>query len=140
MLELPVRDPCDLCEGMAGREERSVSYRIPALPRGRYRSGPLRARLTDPFHFVDVMRSYTATADFLVGPVVERLPGSDPPQTKADSVRALLLTGGHDHEASFYSLFDGCKGLDRLPVSSSATSAPPLAKPMAPPEPSPEIV
>jgi uncharacterized protein (DUF58 family) len=66
-------------DGLAGREERSVSYRIPALPRGRYRSGPLRARLTDPFHFVDVMRSYTATADFLVGPVIERLPGSDPP-------------------------------------------------------------
>lgn len=22
MIELPVRDPCDLCEGMAGREER----------------------------------------------------------------------------------------------------------------------
>lgn len=69
-------------DGLAGREERSVSYRIPALPRGRYRSGPLRARLTDPFHFVDAMRSYSATADFLVGPVVERLPGSEPPRSQ----------------------------------------------------------
>ena len=36
-----------------------------------------------------------------------------------DNVRALLITGGHDHEASFYSLFDGYKDLGRVPVSSS---------------------
>jgi type 1 glutamine amidotransferase len=53
---------------------------------------------------------------------IKELPGRDPPRTKADDVRALLLTGGHDHEASFYSVFDGCKGLARLPVSSSATA------------------
>jgi hypothetical protein len=39
--------------------------------------------------------------------------------TPQDNVRALLITGGHDHEISFYSLFDGYKDLDRLPVSSS---------------------
>ena len=38
------------------------------------------------------------------------------------TVRALLITGGHDHEAAFYSLFDGYKDLDRLPVSSSDTA------------------
>lgn len=36
-----------------------------------------------------------------------------------DTVRALLITGGHDHEVSFYSLFYGYKDLGRLPVSSS---------------------
>jgi len=43
-----------------------------------------------------------------------------PPQT--DAVRALLVTGGHEHETSFYSLFEGCKNLGRVPVSDSATA------------------
>jgi hypothetical protein len=36
-----------------------------------------------------------------------------------DDVRALLIIGGHEHETSFYSLFDGYKDLGRLPVASS---------------------
>lgn len=36
-----------------------------------------------------------------------------------DHVRALVITGGHEHETSFYSLFDGYKELGRVPVSSS---------------------
>ena len=28
-------------------------------------------------------------------------------------MRALLITGGHDHETSFYSLFEGYKDLAR---------------------------
>jgi type 1 glutamine amidotransferase len=40
----------------------------------------------------------------------------------ADAVRGLLITGGHDHEAAFYSLFDGYKDLDWLPVDTSATA------------------
>ena len=34
----------------------------------------------------------------------------------------LLITGGHDHETSFYSLFDGYKDLPRVPVADSATA------------------
>jgi type 1 glutamine amidotransferase len=37
-------------------------------------------------------------------------------------VRGLLITGGHDHEASFYTLFHGYEDLARLPVTSSATA------------------
>ena len=33
-----------------------------------------------------------------------------------------MITGGHDHEAAFYSLFDGYKDLDWLPVDTSATA------------------
>ena len=36
-----------------------------------------------------------------------------------DNVRALLITGGHEHETSFYSLFNGYNDLGRLPVASS---------------------
>jgi type 1 glutamine amidotransferase len=39
-----------------------------------------------------------------------------------ERVRALLITGGHDHEATFYSLFDGYKDLGRVPVAASATA------------------
>jgi type 1 glutamine amidotransferase len=41
---------------------------------------------------------------------------------KIDPVKGLLITGGHEHEASFYSLFDGQEGLARIPVVSSSTA------------------
>jgi hypothetical protein len=37
-------------------------------------------------------------------------------------VKGLLVTGGHDHEAAFYTIFDGHKDLASLPVVSSATA------------------
>ncbi len=40
----------------------------------------------------------------------------------ADAVRALLITGGHDHETAFYTLFDGYKDLDWMPVAASTTA------------------
>jgi type 1 glutamine amidotransferase len=43
-------------------------------------------------------------------------------QPRADTVRALLITGGHDHETSFYTLFHGYEDLARVPVTSSATA------------------
>jgi type 1 glutamine amidotransferase len=42
------------------------------------------------------------------------------PQPDANAVRTLLITGGHDHEATFYSIFDGFKDLTWTPVSTSA--------------------
>src|SRR6516162_4224245 len=41
------------------------------------------------------------------------------PQPRADAVRGLLITGGHDHETSFYTLFHGYEDLARIPVTSS---------------------
>jgi uncharacterized protein (DUF58 family) len=68
-------------DGLFGRESRTVSYRMPRLPRGRYRAGPLHIRLTDPFHLVDVRRSFTATNEIVVAPVVEALRGVQPPRS-----------------------------------------------------------
>jgi len=45
--------------------------------------------------------------------LLKELPDRDPPRPE-DNVRALLITGGHDHETSFYSLFDGYKDLGRI--------------------------
>jgi uncharacterized protein (DUF58 family) len=67
--------------GLGGREVRTVSYRMPALPRGRYRAGPLRIRLTDPFRMIDVTRSFTATTQFVVTPIVDTLPSVEPPRS-----------------------------------------------------------
>jgi uncharacterized protein (DUF58 family) len=66
---------------LGSHETRTVSYRIPGLGRGRYRVGPLRIRLTDPFRMIDLSRSFTATSDFIVGPVVDPLPAAEPPRS-----------------------------------------------------------
>jgi len=68
-------------DGLFSRESRTVSYRMPRLPRGRYRAGPLHIRLTDPFHLVDVRRSFTAASEIVVAPVVERLRTGEPPRS-----------------------------------------------------------
>src|SRR6478672_7572985 len=68
-------------DGLFSRESRTVSYRMPHLPRGRYRAGPLHIRLTDPFHLVDVRRSFTATSEIVVSPIVDRLRGVEPPRS-----------------------------------------------------------
>ena len=68
-------------DGLLGRETRTVSYRMPRLPRGRYRAGPLHIRLTDPFHLVDVRRSFNATDEIVVAPVVEPLRQVEPPRS-----------------------------------------------------------
>jgi uncharacterized protein (DUF58 family) len=66
---------------LGGHESRTVSYRIPALGRGHYRTGPLRIRLSDPFRMIDLTRSFTATDEFVVAPVIDQLPIADPPRT-----------------------------------------------------------
>jgi type 1 glutamine amidotransferase len=45
-----------------------------------------------------------------------------PTHADNDAVRALLITGGHDHDAAFYGLFDGYPELDRLPVDTAANA------------------
>ena len=41
------------------------------------------------------------------------------PEPKADAVRVLVITGGHDHEAAFYGLFEGYKDIGWAPVDTS---------------------
>lgn len=68
-------------DSLGSHEVRTVSYRMPNLGRGRYRAGPLRIRLSDPFHMIDLTRSFTATTEFLVTPVIDLLPAGEPPRT-----------------------------------------------------------
>ncbi len=41
---------------------------------------------------------------------------------KTNPVRGLLITGGHDHEAAFYTLFAGDDDIAGMPVETSATA------------------
>jgi type 1 glutamine amidotransferase len=41
---------------------------------------------------------------------------------KTGRVKGLLITGGHDHDAAFYTLFDGYDELEQLPILTSATA------------------
>jgi uncharacterized protein (DUF58 family) len=66
---------------LGSHEQRTVSYRMPGLGRGRYRVGPLRIRLNDPFRMIDLTRSFTATSEFVVAPVIDRLPPVEPPRS-----------------------------------------------------------
>ncbi|WP_375498188.1 DUF58 domain-containing protein [uncultured Jatrophihabitans sp.] len=68
-------------DSLSGREARTISYRIPALGRGRYRVGPLRIRLGDPFRMIELTRSFSTITDFLVTPRIDRLPAVDPPRS-----------------------------------------------------------
>jgi uncharacterized protein (DUF58 family) len=68
-------------DSLSGHEARTVSYRLPALGRGRYRAGPLRVRLNDPFRMIDLTRSFTSTNEFVVTPIVEQLPPLEPPRS-----------------------------------------------------------
>ncbi|MGH3268778.1 MAG: DUF58 domain-containing protein, partial [Trebonia sp.] len=68
-------------DSLGSHQVRTVSYRMPNLGRGRYRAGPLRIRLSDPFHMIDLTRSFTATTEFVVTPVVDQLPPVEPPRS-----------------------------------------------------------
>ncbi len=44
------------------------------------------------------------------------------PRPRAGAVRGLVITGGHEHETSFYTIFEGYKDLAGLPVATSGTA------------------
>ncbi len=68
-------------DSLSGHEARTVSYRIPALGRGRYQVGPLHIRLGDPFGMIELTRSFSTTTEFLVAPRLDRLLANDPPRS-----------------------------------------------------------
>jgi len=95
---------------LRNRESRTVSYRIPRLPRGRYRIGPLQIRLTDPFGLVEVTRSFTATSEFVTAPAIERLGPADLPRTDdrggSGSSHSIGSQGAEDASTRQYRIGD----------------------------------
>jgi type 1 glutamine amidotransferase len=51
------------------------------------------------------------------------LPAAEAPRHPAKALRALLITGGHDHDAVFYSLFhNNLEEMDALPIDTAANA------------------
>lgn len=55
-------------------DRRTIRYVVRSSARGRYRIGPLRLRLTDPFGLVELTRGFTAVDQLIVTPLVHPLP------------------------------------------------------------------
>src|SRR5215207_2164118 len=55
-------------------QHRTVRYPVRSEARGRYRIGPLRLRLADPFGLVELTRSFSAVDRLTVVPLVQPLP------------------------------------------------------------------
>jgi type 1 glutamine amidotransferase len=58
--------------------------------------------------------------EWAVSGAVTLPPALGPSGPGRDSVKALLITGGHDHDAAFYGLFRGYTDIGRLPVDTAA--------------------
>ncbi len=56
------------------RYRRDVDYPLRGRIRGRYRTGPLRVRTTDPFGLVQLDRQFNATSEVLITPEIVPLP------------------------------------------------------------------
>jgi uncharacterized protein (DUF58 family) len=80
-----------------------VEYRLPALPRGRFRIGPLRARLGDPLGMVELVRTFSAATEVVIVPRLEPLDGAG-------------LLGGHDELGASGAGITGALGADDLTV------------------------
>ena len=66
--------PRFVVDRLAMRSARSVAYTLNCDHRGRYRIGPLRMRLVDPFGLCELTRSFSATQRLVVTPRIEQLP------------------------------------------------------------------
>lgn len=68
------RPPRFTVHRFAGEWRREISYPMAGLMRGRFRTGPLTVRATDPFHLVKLDRRFSATSEVQITPRVVPLP------------------------------------------------------------------
>lgn len=89
---------------------REISYAVRSDVRGRYILGPLSVRLTDPFGFVELSRSFAARSALVVTPVIHQLPttslSGDWSGTGDSRPRAFAATGTEDITVREYRLGD----------------------------------
>ncbi len=68
------RPPRFTVHRFAGKWRREITYPLAGLMRGKYRTGPLTVRATDPFGLVKLDRRFSATSDVMVTPRIVPLP------------------------------------------------------------------
>jgi uncharacterized protein (DUF58 family) len=84
-------------------QHRTVRYPVRSDARGRYRIGPLRLRLADPFGLVELTRSFTAVDQLTVVPAVQALPAvrmGGAWETGGESVSRSVAIRGDDDAAT----------------------------------------
>jgi type 1 glutamine amidotransferase len=77
---------------------------------------------TSAMHEPQTMALFTRACEWAATGKVTLPADLRPSRPARDAVRALLITGGHDHEAAFYSLFVGHDDIDWLPVDTAANA------------------
>lgn len=85
--------------GLPRRGLVELAYELRGAGRGRYDLGPARVRLRDPFGLAERMRRVGETAELVVYPRVERLPGGAPMaprQGEGSAHRRTLLHAGDE--------------------------------------------
>jgi hypothetical protein len=92
------------------RWSRSMTYPVRSEVRGRYAIGPLSVRLSDPFGFVELTRSFSSRASLIVTPAVVPLPptvlSGDWSGTGDNRPRAFAAAGTEDVTVREYRLGD----------------------------------
>jgi uncharacterized protein (DUF58 family) len=69
------RTPRFTAQHFTGEWRRDITYPLAGTQRGRYTTGPLTVRASDPFGMVNLDRRFTATSDVMVTPRIVPLPG-----------------------------------------------------------------
>lgn len=92
------------------RWHREMTYTLRSDVRGRYTLGPLSVRLSDPFGFVELSRSFQARTALVVTPVIHALPSTslsgDWSGTGDNRPRAFAAAGSEDITVREYRLGD----------------------------------
>jgi Protein of unknown function DUF58 len=92
------------------RWSRAMTYPVRSEVRGRYAIGPLSVRLSDPFGFVELTRSFSSRASLVVTPTVIPLPplvlSGDWSGTGDNRPRAFAAAGTEDVTVREYRLGD----------------------------------
>lgn len=92
------------------RWHRGMTYSVRSDVRGRYVLGPLAVRLSDPFGFVELTRSFSARTALVVTPVIHTLPttslSGDWSGTGDNRPRAFAAAGTEDITVREYRLGD----------------------------------
>ncbi len=68
------RPPRFTVHRIAGEWRREITYPLAGLLRGRFHTGPLAVRATDPFRLVKLDRRFTATSEVMITPRIVPLP------------------------------------------------------------------
>lgn len=95
--------PRFMVDRVSAGETRIVRYPVRSDARGKYRIGPLRLRLADPFGLVELVRSFSAVDRLTVTPMVHWMPESQLGgiyDSGGDSVSRAIFSRGEDDAAT----------------------------------------